>query len=286
MNYPKGTLIAIGGGEDKRRKMNILNRFLLETGKKDPYIEVVTTATNEPEEVGRDYTAAFEALNVKNFHVMHMDDREQANSEEMLKRLERADGVLFSGGDQLRLSTILGGTTFCVRLKDKYQKEKFVIAGTSAGAAAMSSTMIISGSSRDAFLKGDLSLTAGLSLIPEVIIDTHYTQRGRFGRLVHVISSNPAMLGLGLGEDTGAVIKNGKELEVVGSGLAILIDGMQLKYTNIAEIKDGEPITVDNLILHVLANGNMYDMEKREFIKEVPEKLEKQREEERERERR
>jgi cyanophycinase len=263
----KGKLIAIGGGEDKERNRDVLKRFLEEIGKKDPVIEIITTATSLPDEVGDDYTSAFRSLGVRDYNTLHIDEKDQASDRKFIERIEKADGVLFSGGDQLKLSSILGGTDFHKMLKDRYENDDFVIAGTSAGAAAMSQTMIVRGSSEDALIKGELKLTTGLGFIDEVFIDTHFTQRGRFGRLIQAVSTIPSSLGLGLGEDTAAVITGGNHIEIVGSGLVVIVDGQHIRQTTITEIKDGEPLTVEGVMMHVLCKGDRFLLQERTFAK-------------------
>lgn len=263
---PKGIIIPIGGGEDKEENMDVLKRVVAETGRQDPIIEVITTATSIPEEVARDYEDAFRSIGLKNFDTMHVDRREDANDKKYIDRIKDADAVLFSGGDQGKLAEVLAGTDFHKVLMDRFLEDKFVIAGTSAGAAAMSDTMILKGSSKDALIKGELSLTAGFGFLKEVVVDTHFTERGRFGRLIQAVSTNPKLLGIGLGEDTSAIIKNGCEMEIFGSGLVVIVDGNVINHTNLNEIKEGDPLSVDGVLLHVLCKGDRFDLEKRKFI--------------------
>src|SRR4051812_33637819 len=235
--YPKGTLLPIGGGEDKKDHKEVLCRLIKETGKKNPCICVITVATNLPEEVAHDYKTAFKALGLTNLTFIHFELHSRANDPKWMTEIKKCNAVLFSGGDQLKLTSVLGGTEFLNVLKERYYSEaKFVIAGTSAGAAAMSNTMIISGSSRDALIKGELELTNGLDFINSVSIDTHFTERGRFGRLIQTVACNPGVMGLGLGEDTAVVIYNGKEMEVAGSGLVVVADGSSISYTDLTQI--------------------------------------------------
>jgi len=250
-----------------RGRKLILDRVIEETRRKDPVFEIITTANYRPEETASNYIAAFEDLGIDAGH-MYVEERTQASSSEFLRRLERCDGVFFSGGNQLKLTTYLGGTGFLDLLKERYYADKnFVIAGTSAGAAAMSSTMIVSGSGQDALIKGKLHLTNGLDFIENVFIDTHFTERGRFGRLIQTVTGNPSVLGLGLGEDTGAVIYNGDELEVIGSGLAVIVDGLDISYTDLTDVRDGDPISVEGIKLHVLAREKVFYLDERRLRK-------------------
>jgi cyanophycinase len=276
MNNPKGKLIIIGGSVDrgsfseskddlKRNLMffekGILKRITTESLKKNlSKIEIITTASNIPEEVGEEYINAFAQLDVMNVSVLNIKTREEANAPENIERLQVADVVVFTGGDQLRLTSIFGGTAFHHLLLEKYQNEEFIISGTSAGAAASSNNMIYQGSSHEALLKGEVKITGGLGFINNVIIDTHFVQRGRIGRLLYACASNPINLGIGLGEDTGLLIVNGNNMEAIGSGLVMLVDGTHMKDTNITDVEIGEPVSIENLIVHVMSLGDHYDL--------------------------
>lgn len=262
---PKGTLIPIGGGEDREESKDILCRIIAESGKKDPQICLITLATDVPDKVAEVYSHAFKDLTSSKISVIHYLGRKEADTEENLKKIEDCDLVLFSGGKQLKLSSLLGGTRLLELIKQRYYDEpKFVLAGTSAGAAAMSNTMIISGSTREALIKGTLELTNGLDLINKVTIDTHFTQRGRIGRLIQMVTCNPGILGLGLGEDTCVIVKNGM-MEVCGSGLVTIVDGNSIDYTDLTDIKDGEPITVEGIRVHILGPSKKFLIDERKI---------------------
>jgi cyanophycinase len=284
MEIPKGKLISIGGNEDKGTEpepnytqknnlnffeLQILNRIVQETGGPCAKIEVITSASSIPEEVGQNYRDAFGKMGCTAIGVMDIRDREDAQKPEMLERLRNCDGVMFSGGNQLRLSSIFGGTDFLRALIDRYQHESFVIAGTSAGAMAMSNTMIYQGSSSGALLKGEVKITTGLGFIRDVIFDSHFDKRGRFGRLAQAVASNPSCLGIGLGEDTGLLITEGNHMEAIGSGLVIIIDGHKIKHSNIADLQEGSPISIENIIVHVLTKGNSFNLHERRFSAEI-----------------
>ena len=284
MFKPLGKLIPIGGNEDKGTEheadfvqknnlnffeLQILSRIILETKGKDSHIEVITTASSIPEEVGENYLKAFNKLGCNNVRVMHIGNREDALNNEYIERIKTCDGVLFTGGNQLRLSSIFGGTEILDILHDRYLNEKFVIAGTSAGGMAMSNTMIYHGSSHEAFMKGDVKITTGLAFIANVIIDSHFVTRGRFGRLVQAVAANPGCIGIGLGEDTGVLITEGNHLEAIGSGLVIIFDGHHIRHSNLADLKEGSPISIEHMIVHVMAKGNIYDLKERKFSAEA-----------------
>lgn len=260
---PKGTLIPVGGGEDKEESKDVLCRLIAETGKDDPTICLITLATDVPEKVAETYKKAFDDLKISKVSVIHYDNRKEADTDENLRKVKDCDLILFSGGKQLKLGTLLGGTALLELIRERYFDDAlFVVAGTSAGAAAMSNTMIISGSSKEALIKGSLELTNGLDLINNVCIDTHFTQRGRIGRLIQTVTCNPGVLGLGVGEDTSVIIKDGT-IEVCGSGLVIIVDGIGIAYTDLTEIKDGDPITVEGIKVHVLGAGKKFSLGER-----------------------
>ncbi|RZJ34156.1 MAG: cyanophycinase [Flavobacterium sp.] len=274
----KGKLIIIGGAVDKgsftetdieknvAKNLNffetgILRRIILESKhQEDSRVEVVTTASKIPKEIGPEYLKALNYLGARNADVLHLEKREMTAHPEILARLRAADVLMFTGGDQLRLTSILGGTPFHDILLDKYHNEEFVYAGTSAGAAAASNNMIYQGSSSEALLKGEVKITSGLGLIDGVVIDTHFVQRGRIGRLFQAVVGNPRTLGIGLGEDTGLLIKNNTEMEAIGSGLVILVDGREIKDTNLTQVLMGQPISINHLVTHVLSINDTFDL--------------------------
>jgi cyanophycinase len=179
---------------------------------------------------------------------------------------------MFSGGNQLRLTATFGGTGFLEKLLERYWNEPdFLVAGTSAGAMAMSNTMIYEGNATRAHLKGEVKITTGLGFIDDVIIDSHFEKRGRFGRLAQAVAANPSAIGIGLGEDTGMLITNGHRMEAIGSGLVMIIDGHDIRHSNIADIPDGCPISIENLKVHFCEKGNGYLLNEKKFVPEVSE---------------
>jgi cyanophycinase len=280
---PKGKLVIIGGAVDlgsslsfnenishphyiKFFERGILKRVITESDKaENSVIEVITTASQIPDIVGVEYIKSFNQLQVYNVGVLHIKSREDANKKEYLDRLEKADVIMFTGGDQLRLSSIFGGTPFLATLKRKYHEDNFLIAGTSAGAAAASTNMIYRGSSSEALVKGEVQITAGLGFLDSVIIDTHFVQRGRIGRLFYAVASNPGMLGIGLGEDAGLLITQGDTMEAIGSGLTILVDGRYISETSIYDVEMGAPVSIDNLRVHVMSIFDKYDLHKHDL---------------------
>jgi cyanophycinase len=266
MRMPKGILLPIGGGEDKKDEKAVLERFLDEIGKKDPRIEIITTATSLPREVGNDYKDAFDSLGSRNYDVMDIRNSREADDERMLERLQQADGVFFTGGDQSRLIDTYCKTKFLDILKQKYQDEHFVIAGTSAGCAAMSAYMIQGGTTEEALNKGEIRLTTGLGFIEGVVFDTHFTERGRFARLMNIVATNPNLLCLGFGEDTAAVINNGT-ITVTGSGVVTIIDGGEVTYSTFSKVRKGDPFTIERLIVHLLSEGETFSFSSKKISK-------------------
>lgn len=255
MLRPKGILVPIGGGDDSE---DILQRIKQLTGKREPQICYMTTATTSPEEAAQKHKKFFKDMGVR-ASIIHFDTRPEADTRANLERIKNANVLFMGGGDQLRLSSLLAGTELMRQIKEKYISDPhFVLCGNSAGSAAMPGTMIISGSSQDALVKGELELTSGLDLINNMVIDTHFTQRGRFGRLIQTVTYNPGVLGLGLSVDTGVIIKRGEEMEVIGTGLVVIVDGSGIEYSNLAEIHNGDPITVEGIRMHVLGPGKRF----------------------------
>jgi cyanophycinase len=276
---PKGKLIIIGGALDKgsftentfadqvEENLNffekgILKRIIDESKhQKNSRIEIVPTASKVPDIVGVEYARAFGYLGAENVGVLNIENREEALSLAALDRIAAADVIFFTGGDQLRLTSIFGGTLIHDLLLKKYLEEDFLYVGTSAGAACASKNMIYQGSSREALLKGEIKITSGLGFMDNVIIDTHFVQRGRIGRLFQAVVGNPKTLGIGLGEDTGLLIKNRVSMEALGSGLVIIVDGRQILDSNISDVALGEPISIKNLVVHVMSQGDVYCLE-------------------------
>ena len=287
MQFAKGKLLAIGGAEDKgtdletgdiqRNNLNffelgILRRIVEETGGPSTRIEVITTASMIPHEVGDNYLNAFGKIGCTDIGVMHIRNRGDVGSQEYIDRISNCNAVMFSGGNQLRLTSIFGGTEFLeILLKRYWEEPAFLVAGTSAGAMAMSNTMIYEGNATRAHLKGEVKITTGLGYIDDVIIDSHFEKRGRFGRLAQAIAANPSCIGIGLGEDTGMLITEGNKMEAIGSGLVMIIDGHDIRHSNIADIPDGNPISIENLKVHFCEKGNGYLLKERLFIQEVKE---------------
>jgi len=269
---PKGILVAVGGNEDKKHNLFILRTITSLLKKENVLIEVITTASEIPEEVGNQYVKAFKKIGGNTLELMHIRSREQGEDPVMIDRIRKADIVFFTGGDQLRITSILGGSGLHKEVLRKYLNERCIIAGTSAGATAMSETMIYGGNSSEALLKGNVHFTAGMGLIGNVIIDSHFIKRGRFSRLMQMMSMNPGHIGVGLGEDTGIVIEKGHIMKAIGTGLVVIFDGQHIKFTNVTNIKDGQAIAIENVHVHTIVKGYGYDLRERKYLR--PEEME------------
>jgi len=276
----KGTLIPIGGNEDKGIEINeqdrleyieegILSRVVKESGGKEASIVVIPTASSIPSEVGENYLQAFGRLGCSNVHVMDIRERIQSKDPKNLEWIKKADCVMFSGGNQSKITEKIGGTPLHKILLNRYQNEKIVIAGTSAGAMCMPQEMITGGSSTEAFVKGAVGMDTGMGFIPNLVIDSHFIRRGRFGRLAEAVAKFPELIGIGLAEDTGLVIKKCNTFEVIGSGMVILFDPRELKHNNEKILQKGTPMSLTNLKTHVLANGDRFNITKRK-VKVLP----------------
>jgi len=276
MELPKGYLIAIGGAEDKGEKEGQYNLYhesailrnvvdIIQQQWESCIMGVVTTASSMPKEVSLLYENAFRKLGVttvEHFDIIH---REEADSKEVLDKLTQCTGVFFTGGDQLKLASRLGGTDFLNTIKERYYDEPFVVAGTSAGAMALSNIMISGGSATKGHLKGRVKISIGFNFLDNVIIDTHFNARGRFNRLAQVVATQPDMLGIGLEDDTGVIIRQGIESQIIGYGTVTILDGKHITETNVTAINNDHPISIKNLLVHLLCNGNTYNMKTRSF---------------------
>lgn len=269
----EGTLIPIGGNEDKGNEENeqytlefidegILFHVVEAAGGIDANIVIIPTASSIPVEVGENYLDAFATLGCKNLSVLDIRSKADSEKQTAINLIKAANCIMFSGGDQSKITNKIGNTEIHKIIKHRYQTEKgFVVAGTSAGAMAMSNEMIAGGSATESFIKGAVNMYKGLSLIPELIIDTHFIKRGRFGRISEAIAKFPNLTGIGLAEDTGMIIKNGNECTVIGSGMVIVFDGSTLTHNNEKVLQEATPMTMANLTVHVLSNSDHYDIE-------------------------
>ena len=250
----RGTLFVVGGAEDKKRDKLILRRFLDAAGGDDARILVVATASAQPELLLEVYKNAFCELGARDITLCYQEQRADAQDPALIAKLRQATGVYFTGGDQLKLVTTLGGTGFAKALHDCY-RSGLHIGGTSAGASAMSSVMIARGRGKSAPRLASIRLSPGLGILRRVIVDQHFQERDRLGRLMAAVLRNPYMLGFGIDEDTAFIVTPDRRVEVLGIGTLTIVDGAELIGSSIAEVKEREPIAFAGMKIHVLGTG-------------------------------
>ena len=270
---PAGILVVIGGHENKGQdephdkkkpsdfiKLEVLQTFRDATHKRDPRVEVITTASSEPAEMFKEYQKVFEKIGITNIGQIHHTSRKDLNEDQMLERIKNADAFFFAGGDQLKLTATYGGTYFLTALKYRYINEPIVIGGTSAGAMALSTPMIYAGNEKVQEVGGDIKVTTGLEFLKDVCIDTHFINRSRLIRLAQTIVTNPTSVGIGIEEDTAIVVTKGTEMRVVGNSLVIIVDGFGITASNISEFSEDKPVTARDLKIHILSDGDLYEI--------------------------
>ena len=254
-----GPLLIIGGHEDKTGDRLILDRLarLLDGGR----LVVATVASHEPDGYFDAYKEAMGALGVTDLVELYVDERADSGDPEVLARLDGAAGVFFTGGDQLRISSQIGDTALERRIRALHQ-EGGVIAGTSAGASVMSETMLVKGPSSESYRIGEVHMAPGLGLIQDVIIDQHFAERGRYGRLLGAVAHNPRLLGVGIDEDTALLVQDGTG-EVIGAGAVYVVDGETATHSNIAEARSENALSMFDVRMHVLAHGDSFQFKDR-----------------------
>ncbi|HHZ12392.1 MAG TPA: cyanophycinase [Clostridiales bacterium] len=261
----KGTLMIIGGAEDKKNDCIILNKLIDLANMRKGNIIILTAATEYPERTAKEYINTLKNLGATDIKAIHIQSRQDANNINECREISQASCIYMTGGDQLRITSIMGGTRAQQALYRAFENGA-IIAGTSAGASVMSETMITSGNDDDAPKKCTLKMAPGLGLLRDVVIDQHFAQRGRIGRLLTAIAQNPHMLGIGIDEDTGLVISDDSVFEVVGSHAVTVIDGSHSDYSNVSELKPDEILAITNVVMHVLPAGYKYNVRYRKPI--------------------
>jgi cyanophycinase len=256
-----GHVIVIGGAEDKVRDRLILGRFIALAGGPDARIAVISSASSLGPLAGETYRRVFTELGAAQVHPIHALTRVQANDERHAAVVRDATGVFLTGGNQLRLSSTIGGTAIAQAILDRHRHGS-VIAGTSAGASAMSSHMVAFGASGGTPKQRMVQMAAGLGLLPSVIVDQHFQQRNRLGRLLATIAQNPSLLGLGVDEDTAGVVGPDMVLEVIGRRSVTIVDGAASE-TDAWEVRAHRPLMISNVVLHSLPAGYRFDLRHR-----------------------
>lgn len=260
----QGQLVIIGGAEDKDGDCIILREFVRRAGGVKAHIVVMTVATELPREVGEDYTKVFERLGVEEVRIVDTVTREDASSSSYLEAIEKATGVFFTGGDQARITSILKDTEIDKLLHKRFG-EGMAIAGTSAGAAMMPDVMIVEGDSETNPRIEIVEMDRGMGFLPGVVIDQHFAERGRLGRLLSAVAQQPVVLGFGIDENTALVVNN-NEVEVIGEGAVTVIDVSAITHTNLDQILKDEDLALCGVKLHILPHGYRFDLSSRQPI--------------------
>jgi cyanophycinase len=255
-----GRLLVIGGAEDPDGdEMRILPRLVEMAGGRRARILVCSAPSADPEEKVRVYRALFEKVGVAEVYEAPISTRAEAEAEEVVQAAEKATAVFLTGGDQLRLTALVAGTRLFEVIERRLFSDALVVAGTSAGAAAMSSTMIIGGPREGSVRRADVDLAPGLGLWRDTVVDTHFNQRGRVHRLLTIFAHNPQVLGIGIDEDTALELEVGKGFRVIGGGAVMVFDG-RVSHTNAPDAGDEQPLAVTDSVVHVLPDGYRFDL--------------------------
>ncbi|MBK7583842.1 MAG: cyanophycinase [Myxococcales bacterium] len=260
-DHTRGYIVPIGGAEDKEGASQILRRFIDVSGGSGSRIVIIPTAS-KLEDTGRRYEKVFRKLGADEAKALPLATRDDAAKREWLEYIEAANGIFITGGNQLRLTTILGGTPVAKAIR-RANARGVAVGGTSAGAAILSEHMVAYGVEGHTPRAGAVALAPGFGLTNRIILDQHFRQRDRLGRLLTALAYNPFAVGVGLDEDTAAFIDPERKLTVVGSGALTIIDAMDLTHSSIAEAKQGNPVCMTNIRLHVLIEGGTFDLETR-----------------------
>jgi cyanophycinase len=257
----RGWIIPIGGAENKENDPRILERFVRVSGGDEADIVIIPTASRM-HETGTRYEQIFKTLGATRVTVMDFDTRRDCHERGRLQRIEEASGIFFTGGNQLRLTTLLGGTPVAklIRLRNA---QGVTVGGTSAGASILSEHMIAAGDEGSAMVAGSVRLAPGLGLTNRFIIDQHFRQRDRLGRLLTALAYNPFAIGIGLDEDTAAFIAPDERLEVEGSGGVTIVDPAEVNFSSIDAVQDGQPVCMLGLKVHLLVAGATFDLDTR-----------------------
>jgi cyanophycinase len=257
----RGWIVPIGGAEDKESRRRILKRFVDLCGGRDADIVVIPTASRKPD-TGRRYEDLFDRLEAGRATSVDFAERNDGQRDDYLRKIENASGVFFTGGNQLRISTILGGTPAAKLIRER-NAHGVHVAGTSAGASILSEHMIAFGKEGSSPRAGSVRLAPGLGLTNRFIIDQHFRQRDRLGRLVAALAYNPFAIGIGLDEDTAAFIAPDNTLEVEGSGAVTVVDADGLEFSSMAEVSLSQPVCLLGLKVHILVQGATFNLHTR-----------------------
>lgn len=262
-----GNLIIIGGAEDKENRKDILKKVCSYIDCNNDLLVIATAATEYPKEVACKYKKVFTSLNVKNIAVLDITSRKDAYESKNIEIINKAKLIFFTGGDQLRITSLMGGTPIFEKLKEKLNDGTYIV-GTSAGASVMSNTMILEGRDEEAPKKSSIEMSPGFGFIKGVIIDQHFDQRGRIGRLLSIIAQNPEILGIGIDENTAIIANYKDEIQVIGEGAVYFVDGRNITYTDVCDQNANKVLSIFDVKLHVLKNRDKFSIFNKAPIKE------------------
>ena len=256
----RGCLFAIGGNEDAdERHLRILPHFVEMAGGKNARIVLCGAPSEDPQQKMRAYRPLFESIGVREVIEAPITDRHDCEDRALLDGLEAATAVFITGGDQLRLTSLIAGTSFGNRIFERLLRERLIVGGTSAGAAALGSTMIVSGANDGTVRRADIRMAPGLGYWPDVVVDTHFSQRGRIPRLLTLFAQNPQVMGVGIDEDTAVALIPGSRFTVFGTGVVTVFDG-RVSHSNAAEAGESRPLALTDVKLHVLPEGYGFNL--------------------------
>jgi cyanophycinase len=262
--YPRSSILVVGGAEDKVHGKEILQSFWHCAGGTDAIIGIIPSASREPTIIGERYVNIFQEMGAKDLKVIDVRDRIQGEDRVYQDYVENCTGIFMTGGDQLRLCGLLADTPLMERIRHRVKLGELTLAGTSAGAAVMGHHMIAGGSSGESPNRALVDMAMGLGIIPEVIVDQHFHNRNRMARLLSALSNHPERLGIGIDEDTCAVFGQDDSIEVIGKGTVTVVDAQAMSYTNQHRITAEDPLALHNLRLHILSYGDQYNRKTRQ----------------------
>lgn len=269
MKTPQATktaVLVIGGAEDKVHGREILHTFFSRAGTSDAHIAIIPSASREPTIIGARYQNIFEEMGAKKVEVLDIRERQQCEDENLQACLSACTGVFLTGGDQLRLCAVLSDTPAMEIIRGRVNRGELTLAGTSAGAAVMGHNMIAGGGSGESPNRALVDMAVGLGILPNVIVDQHFHNRNRMGRLMSAIASFRDRLGMGIDEDTCALVEGDGTLQVMGKGTVTLVDPGEVSYTNHADVGANEPLSIHNLRVHILSYGDRYHLYERKIL--------------------
>lgn len=262
----KTAVLVIGGAEDKVHGREILHTFFCRAGSTDAHIAIIPSASREPALIGARYLSIFEEMGAKQIEILDIRERDQCAEPQIQECLENCTGVFLTGGDQLRLCAVLADTPVMETIRLRVQRNQLTLAGTSAGAAVMGHHMIAGGGSGESPNRSLVDMATGLGILPEVIVDQHFQNRNRMARLISAIATHPDRLGIGIDEDTCALVEGDGMLQVMGKGTVTIVDPGEVCYTNHPEVGATDPLSLHNLRVHILSYGDRYHLHKRTVL--------------------